>query len=124
MGILDLDGQLKKLAALREYAAARLPAAIGDGALILPETAAPHILNLAVPGIRSQVLVSFLESRDIFVSAGSACSRGRRSHVLEAMGLDPKRIDCSIRISFSSDNSPEDIDALCEGLAEARKQLI
>lgn len=85
--------------------------------------ASPYILNAALEGIRSQTLIQFLSSRGVCVSSGSACARGKRSHVLQAMGLADDRIDSSIRISFSRDNTEEDIAALCAALQEAKAQL-
>ena len=68
-----------------------------DGVQLLGAQEAPHILNLAVPGVRSQGLINALQERGIYVSAGSACSKGHRSHVLEAMGVDAAWIDGSVR---------------------------
>ena len=54
-----------------------------------------------MPGVRSQGLINALQERDIYVSAGSACSKGHRSHVLEAMGVDAAWIDGSVRVSLA-----------------------
>ncbi len=88
-----------------------------------PENAVPYINNLSVVGYRSEVLLHFLEQRGIYVSSGSACSRGAKSHVLYAMGLPEERVDSSLRISFGKYTVPEDIDALCQGLLEAQATL-
>ena len=72
---------------------------------------APHIVNLGVHGVRSQGLINELFERGFCVSAGSACSKGHRSHVLEAMGVDPELIDGSIRVSLSTESTQEEIDA-------------
>lgn len=80
---------------------------------------APHVVNLAVAGLRSQGLINALQDRDICVSAGSACSKGHRSHVLEAMGVDPALIDGSIRISLSGETTEADVDALLNALPQA-----
>lgn len=84
------------------------------------DTAAPHILSIAMPGWRSEVLMTFLESREIYVSKGSACKQGRRSHVLEALGLRSDVIDGTLRLGFSRYTTMEDLLALAEGLREAR----
>ena len=84
---------------------------------------APHILNLAVPGVRSQGLINALQERDIYVSAGSACSKGHRSHVLEAIGAPDKVIDGALRVSFSCYTTAEECAYFCEALAAARKEL-
>ncbi len=90
---------------------------------ILGSHEAPHILSLAVPGVRSQGLIGALEERGIYVSAGSACSRGHRSHVLEAMALPPETIDGSIRVSLGFETSEADIDGFLRGLQEAVTEL-
>lgn len=84
---------------------------------------APHILSLSMPGWRSEVLMNFMEAREIYVSKSSACKKGGRSHVLEAIGLDPKTIDGAIRVGLSRFTTAEDIDALCAALKDAREAL-
>lgn len=84
---------------------------------------APHILSISLPGWRSEVLMNYMEAREIYVSKSSACKKGGRSHVLEAMGLEPRVIDGAIRIGLSRFNTEEDIYALCQTLREARSNL-
>ncbi len=84
---------------------------------------APHIVNLSLPGLRSQGIINCLQTKEIYVSAGSACSKGHRSHVLEALHLPPAVIDGSVRVSFSGDNTEADVDALVEALLEAKQTL-
>lgn len=79
---------------------------------------APHIVNLSVPAVRSQELINRLQDREIYVSAGSACAKGHRSHVLEAMGLPPEVIDGSIRVSLSRFTTQEEITYFLDVLAE------
>jgi len=87
------------------------------------ESAAPHILSLSLPGWRSEVLMNFLEAREIYVSKSSACKKGGRSHVLEAIGQDAPAIDGALRIGLSRYTTEEDLEALCQGLSDARRQL-
>ena len=110
-----------RMAALKADALARLRADIPELAWI--DSAAPHILSLSLPGWRSEVLMNFLESRGICVSKSSACKKGGRSHVLEAMGLSPRVIDGALRIGLSRFTTAEDVDALCRALAEAHDKL-
>lgn len=88
-----------------------------------PPNGALHIVNLSTPGIRSEVMIHFLEQSGIYVSSGSACSRGAKSHVLTAMGLPPARLDSAIRISMSAYNTPDEIDAVTAGLLEGCRTL-
>ena len=94
-----------------------------DGVQLLGAQEAPHILNLAVPGVRSQGLINALQERDIYVSAGSACSKGHRSHVLEAMGVDAAWIDGSVRVSLSDETTEDDIRALAAALPAVLTEL-
>ena len=86
---------------------------------ILAHTAAPHIVSVAVLGYPSEVAMRILEEEGIYVSSGSACSRGHRSHVLEAIGVPSDHIDSAIRISLSDEITKEDIDRVCD-VIEAR----
>jgi len=110
-----------RMAAFKQNTVEQLAAAIPE--LRVVETAAPHILNLSLPGFRSEVLMNFLEAREVYVSKSSACKKGARSHVLEAIGLDAKTIDGAIRVGLSRYTTQEDIDALCTGLIDAHKTL-
>lgn len=88
-----------------------------------PENALPYILNISVPYYRSETLLHFLEMKNIFVSSGSACSKGELSYVLNAIGLDKTRIDSALRLSYSKDITKEDIDCVLTVLEEATKKL-
>ncbi|MDP4109691.1 MAG: cysteine desulfurase family protein [Bacillota bacterium] len=115
-----LHGDLKTLRELNAYAREKLKEIPG---LIInsPDDASAHILNFSLPGARSEVLMRVLQQREVYVSSGSACSRGHRSHVLAAMRLDPALIDSAIRVSFCPENTLRDIDELRAGLFEGVK---
>lgn len=73
---------------------------------------APHILSIAIPGVPTQNTINILQDHGICVSAGSACAKGHRSHVLSAMNLSPETIDSSFRISLCRDTVQEDLETL------------
>ena len=77
---------------------------------------APHILSLSIPGVPTQNSINILQEDGICVSAGSACAKGHRSHVLTAMHLKPEIIDSSFRVSLCKDTTQEDICALIDGI--------
>ncbi len=83
----------------------------------------PYVTNISVEGIRSEILLHFLESKDIFISSGSACSKGAKSHVLKSLNISEKDIDCAIRISLSCENTENDIDRLFEEITNAFNKL-
>ncbi len=110
-------GARERMAALREQVIGTLSPALPDMQVL--GGGAPHILCLSLPGYRSEVLLNYLDSLGICVSKGSACKRGARSHVLEAMELPAKVIDGAVRISFGRFSAQADADALCQGLIGA-----
>lgn len=96
----------------------------GVGAVILSkEVASPYILSIAVPDIKSETMLHFLEEKNIFVSSGSACSKGKTSDVPTEFGVEPKYLDSIIRLSFSYETDFSDIDALVETVSDGMKNL-
>ena len=94
--------------------------------LNLPKNRACHIVNITVKGIRSETVLHFLSSKEIYVSSGSACSshsKKGRSRALTAFGLSPLYIDSAIRISLNPWNTKEEIDMLVSALGEATGRL-
>ncbi|MBQ3284841.1 MAG: cysteine desulfurase [Ruminococcus sp.] len=112
----DLSRNADQIQELNAYTLDQLRAI--DGMIInSPAYALPYIINISVAGIRSETMLHHLEKEfDVYVSSSSACAKGKRSYVLEAMGLSDDRIDSSLRISFSKYNTKDDIDALIKGL--------
>ena len=77
---------------------------------------APHILAVSLQGYPSGNIVTDLGRQGICISAGSACHKGKSSHVVAALGLPKRTAAGVIRISFSPDTGSEDIEALYEAL--------
>ena len=96
-----LDGCIEKLRAL-------------EGVRINGAHEAPHILSLSIPGVPTQNSINILQDHGICVSAGSACAKGHRSHVMTAMNLPPEVIDSSFRVSLCRDTTEEDLNRLVE----------
>lgn len=84
------------------------------------ESSSPYIINMYVPTfMRSQTILQELSANyNVYVSNGSACAKGKKSHVLTAMGLSDEIVDKSIRVSFSRYNEKQDIDLLVSALKE------
>lgn len=85
--------------------------------------ASPYIITFAVEGIKSETMLHFLESKDIYVSSGSACSKGKKSEVLKAFNVNEKLLDFAIRISFSDETIKEEIDTLIEAIREGQASI-
>lgn len=109
--------------ALRKEAVRQLSAM--DGIIIhQPCNCSPYILSVAVKGLRAETLLHFLAERAVYVSSGSACSKGKPSGVLQAFRIPDDLADSTIRISFCGENAVYDIKCLAEGIAAAQQQLI
>ncbi|MEG0913533.1 MAG: cysteine desulfurase family protein [Oscillospiraceae bacterium] len=89
-----------------------------------PDTASPYILNFSLIGYRSETVLHFLEQREIYVSSGSACSKGEKSHTLSAMKLPSELIDSALRISFCESTQAWQIDELVQALKDAQSELV
>ncbi len=122
VGEANFENEQAHLRMLKAYALERLTALLPNAKRV-GEGGAPHVLAITLPGYKSEVVVRFLSDRGIFVSSGSACHKGKPSHVFAALKLDKKQLDGVLRISFSGDNTKEDVDALVDGLRAAREQL-
>ena len=80
-----------------------------------PVEGLPYLLNFSALGIRSETMLHFLAQRGIYVSSGSACAKGKQSHVLKAAGLPDSRISSAIRVSLSRESIERDAGAPAEG---------
>ena len=120
--IPNLKTQSQQIKELNQYAKEKLEAIDGVKINSSPD-ASDYIINLYVPTfMTSQTVVQHLSSQySVYVSNGSACAKGKKSHVLTAMRLPDNIIEKSIRISFSRDTTKEDIDQLVFALSETVK---
>ena len=112
----------EKLARTKAYTLDRLRRV--PGLEVVSPGDAPHICAIALPGYPSEMLVRDLSDRGICVSSGSACHKGKPSHVFAALGLPKRTLMGVLRVSFSPENREEDGDALAECLTEITKNRI
>ena len=122
MGTERREEHFQTLSRLRARAEEQLLREV-PGLKVITDGGAPHILPVTMPGYKSEVVVRYLGDRGVYLSSGSACHRGRPSHVFAALKLPKAELDGVLRISFSPDNTDEDLDALVQGLAGARREL-
>ena len=80
---------------LKQQVSAELPDAVING-----EGDIPHVVNLSMPGCKSEVMLHVLEGDEVYISSGSACSKGKQSGVLKALGLPKARTDSALRVSL------------------------
>lgn len=81
-----------------------------------PGDGSPYVINISAGGKRSEIMLHFLESREVYVSSGSACSKGQQSGVLGQFGIRDKRADSALRVSITADTTEAELDAFCDGL--------
>jgi len=83
-----------------------------------PADGSPYVVNISAAGKRSEIMLHYLEGRDIYVSSGSACSKGQQSGVLGQFGIAGKRADSALRISMTAETTEAEIEAFAQALAE------
>ena len=110
------------LSALKQYALETLAAV--PGLEVVSAGDAPHICAVSLPGYPSEMLVRDLSDQGVSVSSGSACHKGKPSHVFAALGLPKRTLMGVLRISFSPENTRADVDALRDGLIQITKTRI
>ena len=116
VGAATLKADIEREKGLLGYAIEKISAM--EGIRINGAHEAPHILSLSVPGVPTQNTLNLLQEDGICVSAGSACAKGHRSHVLTAMNLPPEVIDGAFRVSISRETTREEIDIFLRSLEE------
>lgn len=87
------------------------------------EASTPYILSIALPGLRSEILLHALEEQGVYLSSGSACAKGAPSHVLAALGLERRLSDSALRLSFGRYNSLEEVPLFLEALKTAMARI-
>lgn len=121
-GKAGLQRDIAHMKELKAYALEQLSLRVPEAEQI-GRGEAPHILALTLPNYKAEVLVRVLGDMGVCVSAGSACHRGKPSHVYAAMGLDKAHREGSFRVSFSGDTTREEVDAFLDALVRAKEML-
>ncbi len=120
---VEIRENLEKISELNRYTKQKLSTI--DGIVFNSDkNALPYILNISVTGIRSETMLHYLAHNGIYVSSGSACAKGKPSHVLSALGLSRDLADSAVRISFSKYSTYEDADALAEYIRRGMSSLV
>ena len=108
---------MERTRAVKEYALKRLTERV-PGLTVVSAGDAPHICAVSLPGYPSQMVMNALDSRGICVSNGSACHKGKPSHVFAALGLARDVVKGVLRVSFAPKSTEAEADALAEALAQ------
>lgn len=123
LGHEALRERVDYLTDLKTYTLDKLRAAV-PGLVVVSEGDAPHILAISLPGYPSQVVVRYLSDKGICLSSGSACHKGKASHVYAAMNLSKAVRDGMLRVSLGPSNTREEIDVLADALLSATRELV
>ena len=123
LGRQQLEDHTARLTDLKGYALDTLRREV-PGLVVVSPGDAPHICAISLPGYPSQVVVRYLSDQGFCLSAGSACHRGKASHVYAAMGLSKAVRDGMLRLSFGPENTREEIDQLAQALARTTRELV
>ena len=123
LGYEHREDNIAYLKDLKAYALETLQAKV-PGLAVVAEGDAPHICAVSLPGRPSQVVVRYLSDKGFCLSAGSACHRGKASHVYGAMNLSKPVRDGMLRLSFAPSNTRDEVDALAEAMLSATRELV
>ena len=90
-----------------------------------PEDGASHVLCFAIKGVRGEVVVHAFENHGIYISTTSACSskKGDSSSTLYAMDVPTEWATGAVRVSFSNDNTKEEVEQFIDVLHQLMKQF-
>lgn len=117
-----VEENFRKVRELHSYCIEKLQKIQG---IVTNSTDFPYIINISTNTVMSQTMLTYLcDNYDVCISSGSACHKGELSHVLQAYGYDSRRINSALRISFSPENTREDIDALTQGIKAGLDTLV
>lgn len=120
----DLQGTIDKIQNLKNLLKEEIINNIDNVKVNSPEDGVCHVLNVSFKGVKGEVLLHYLEQKEIYVSTGSACSSKKKgSHVLNAIGLSPEEVEGAIRFSLSDLNTEEEIKETIKVLKESVSDL-
>lgn len=125
----DFDAKIKKLYDLKQYTVDSLLERIPDIKINGQKVSegAPHIISVSIKGLAAETVLNMLSSKNIYVSAGSACTSNNPhvSDTLQAIGLEKDLLESTIRISMSFMTTKEEmdyfLDTLCSQVSNMRK---
>ena len=117
-----INDRWERVSALRTYLLGRL-AEVDNISVNSPDDGSPYVVNISAEGKRSEIMLHFLESKGIYVSSGSACSKGQQSGVLGQFSIMGKRADSALRISMSAETTEAELDEFVTALSEGMEKI-
>ena len=119
---LKINESYEKILKLNAYLVSELRK-LPDVVINSGEDALPYIVNISLPSLPSEAVLNLLSDMEIYVSSGSACSKGHKSPVLTAMGLSDDIINSSLRVSLSRYTTEEELNEFVSAAEKALKML-
>lgn len=97
-----------------------VPGAVVNGPVPDSDDAAPHILNVSLPPVRSETMLHALEAKEIYVGMGSACSSHKQkiSPVLESMHVPRSVAESALRFSLCPENTQEEMERTAQAVGQ------
>lgn len=117
----DIESRYERVSELKKYLTEKISEIQGIE-INSPESGSPYIVNIS-QGKRSEIMLHYLESRGIYISSGSACSKGQQSGVLGQFGITGKRADCALRISMTAETTENELDEFINALKDGMENL-
>ena len=117
-----INDRWERLTALKAHLMSRL-SEMENISVNSPDDGSPYVVNISAEGKRSEIMLHFLESKGVYVSSGSACSKGQQSGVLGQFGITGKRADSALRISMSAETTEAELDELISALSEGMEKV-
>ena len=117
-----INDRWERVSALRTYLLGRL-AEVDNISVNSPDDGSPYVVNISAEGKRSEIMLHFLESKGIYVSSGSACSKGQQSGVLGQFSIMGKRADSALRISMSAETTEAELDEFVTALSDGMEKI-
>lgn len=120
---IDLDNNYSDIYDLNKYIRDQVSKIRGVKIVSPEKSYSPYILNISIEGIGAEILLHYLEMDQVYISTGSACSKGAESQVLKAIGLSEEEIKGCIRISFDRSSNMEEARRFVE-LLKGKVEII
>lgn len=117
-----IDSRWERVSALRSRLT-ELLSGIDGVEINSPEDGSPYVVNISAAGKRSEIMLHYLEQREIYVSSGSACSKGQQSGVPAQFGITGKRADSALRISMTAETTEEELETFAQALREGTETV-
>lgn len=114
----SIEDEYKHAVKIKKYLIEKINDSFNDFEFNHPENSSPYIVSVSFKDVRAEVLLHFLEQEEIYISTASACTANgtHKSHVLEAIGIDNKLAEGTIRICISKDINEKEIDEFINAL--------